>query len=153
MTFKSVLAHATFLVLAAALALAADDKPNLTGTWKLNTAKSDFSSRGMPSALAVKIDHQDPVFKYSVTGTQDGNEFEESGEMTIGGKESRSSNGLTLKAHWEGKVLVVAYKNEDGSFSGLAHDTLSENGKTLTRDAEIKSSEGDYKQHVVLEKQ
>ncbi len=153
MTFKSVLANATLLVLAATLAVAADDKPNLTGTWKLNTSKSDFSGKPMPSALAVKIDHQDPIFKYSVTGTQDGNEFEESGEIAIGGKESTNSNGLTLKAHWEGKVLVVEYKSPDGSFSGLAHDTLSEDGKTLTRDTEIKSSEGDYKQHIVLEKQ
>ena len=153
MTFKAILANATLLVLAAALAVAADDKPNLTGTWKLNSAKSDFFGKDAPSALAVKIDHKDPVFKYSVNGTQNGNEFEESGEVTIGGKEGASSNGLTLKAHWEGKVLVVEYKNEDGSFSGLAHDTLSEDGKTLTRDADIKSSEGDYKQHVVLEKQ
>jgi hypothetical protein len=153
MTMKAILTTGTLLVLAAALAMAADDKPNLSGTWKLNTDKSNFFGKGVPSALSVTIDHKDPVFKYSVSGSQDGNDFEESGEVTIGGKDGTSSNGLTLKAHWDGRVLVVEYSSPDGSFSGLAHDKLSDDGKTLTRDAEVKSSEGDYKQHIVLEKQ
>lgn len=153
MVSKAVLANCSLLVLVAALTVAADNKPNLTGTWKLNPTKSEFFGRGVPSALAVKIDHKDPVFKYSATGTQDGNDFEESGEVTTDGKEGTSSNGLMLKAHWDGKVLVVEYKSQDGNFSGLARDTISEDGKTLTRDADIKSTEGDYKQHIVLEKQ
>jgi hypothetical protein len=107
----------------------------------------------VPRALAAEIDHTDPAFKHSVTGARDGNDFEERGEMTIGGKEATSFNGRTLGAHWEGRVLIVEYKTTDGRFSGLAHDALSDNGKTLTRDAGIKSSEGDYKPHFVLEKQ
>ena len=153
MTLKAVCAHSTLLVLAAVLAVAADEKPNFTGDWKLNAEKSDFFGQPGPSSLAVRIDHKEPAFKYSVTGSMDGNEFEESAEVTIGGGENTASNGMTLKAHWEGKVLVVEFKSPDGNMEGLARNVLSEDGKTFTRDATIKSSEGEFKQHIILDKQ
>jgi hypothetical protein len=152
MSSKSLLASATLLVLSAMFALGADGKPDFTGTWKMDAAKSDFGGPS-PSTLVLTVDHKEPVFKFLVKGTQDGNDFEESGEVTTDGKESTDSMGLLTKAHWEGNVFVVEFKSQDGSVTGLAHDTLSADGKTYTRDADIKAGDGGHKQHIVLVKQ
>ena len=149
MRLNSVIALGTLLLLASAIAPAADSKPDFSGTWKLNTAKSE----GAPGSLVVKIDHKDPVFKYTASGSQDGNEFEETAELPTDGKEVTTSNGLLVKAHWDGNVLVMEYKSQDGNFAGVARHSISEDGKTLTRDADVKSSEGNHKEHLVLEKQ
>jgi hypothetical protein len=46
----------------AALAVAAD-KPDFSGTWKLNFDKSDFGFLGAPTANTLKIVHHEPEVK------------------------------------------------------------------------------------------
>jgi len=128
------------------------NRPNLTGTWKLNTEKSDTGGQNVQD-LIVKIEHKDPMFRYTAAGSAEGNNFEESAELSIGGKETTASNGLLVSARWEGNVMVATFHSADDSFSGIARHSLSEDGKTITRDAVIKTPEGENKQHMILEKQ
>src|SRR5260370_23828026 len=87
MFMKAVFAIAAL----ASLAMAAD-KPNFTGSWKLDPDKSTFGPIPPPSSMTRKIDHTDPalnltedrsgpqgdqtlVFKYSTDGKETTNEL------------------------------------------------------------------------------
>jgi hypothetical protein len=60
-----------------AVALSAATKPNFSGDWELNPAKSDLG--GAPiTKLVVHIEHKDPMFKYTAQATVNGQDFEES---------------------------------------------------------------------------
>ena len=64
-TANALCIAASFILLTAA---AAADKPNLSGTWKMNPAKSEAGSSEIKSRID-KIEHQDPQLK--ITTTQD----------------------------------------------------------------------------------
>src|SRR5450432_412312 len=67
-SYKTIMNNLTkaslFLVLALSTALlSAQAKPNFTGVWVLNLAKSDLG--GAPiTKISVEIDHNDPILKY-----------------------------------------------------------------------------------------
>ena len=92
-------------LLFAAAALSAQTQPNFTGNWKLNTAKSEMGTGGV-TALVVAFDHKDPVLKYTVKGTVGGQDFEQTETITTDGKTSRDSQGVNVKAHWEGAAFA-----------------------------------------------
>src|SRR5215467_14100928 len=119
-------------VLLLAAAAFAETHPNLSGTWKLNTDKSDTSSSGV-TALVADVTHKDPALSYTVKGTAGGQDFEESESLTTDGKPSRDSHGATVKAHWEGATLVAEGSDDDGSMVYSARITLADDGKTFTR--------------------
>ncbi|MGA2132995.1 MAG: hypothetical protein ABSH50_11930 [Bryobacteraceae bacterium] len=154
------------LIKACALALIAGavgfiqaaDKPNFTGTWKLNTAKSDFGSMPAPDSRTDKITHADPALT---------NAFSQSGQMgdvsaeikySTDGKETTNvvrGNELKSTAKWEGSELVVVSK---ASFNGseiTLNDrwSLSDDGKTLTVKRHVNSPMGETDQKIVSEKQ
>ena len=137
----------------------AQAKTDFSGTWKLNTGKSDFGPMPPPDSMTQKITHQDPSLKanvattggpqgdmnYDISYTTDGKEC----VNTVAGNEFKS----TLK--WEGDELVVDTK---GSFSGTDFTskdrwTLSADGKTLTRAQHISSAMGEADMKMVFEKQ
>jgi len=96
MDMRPHLLKAVLVILAAAVpGYTQSDKPNLTGTWKLNTEKSDTGGQHVQD-LIVKIEHKDPMFRYTAAGSAEGNNFEESAELSIGGKETTASNGLLV---------------------------------------------------------
>jgi hypothetical protein len=64
---------ASFFFLTTAVAA---DKPNLTGTWKMNPAKSDLGSNAIKSRVD-NIEHQEPQLK--ITTMQD----DENGTNTV----------------------------------------------------------------------
>ena len=132
--------------------LAAEDKPNFSGEWKWNAAKSDVGGQPMED-LKVSIEHKEPSFKFTATGTAGGEEFTETGSVTTDGKETEDSNGMLTKAHWDGVTLVFEFHSADGSVTGTARHTLSADGKTQVREAFIKSPDGEVKQHIVMDKQ
>src|SRR5262252_621933 len=62
------------VLLLSTLTLAAQSKPNLTGSWELNPEKSDLGGAPL-SKLTVQVDHKDPVLKYTATGNAGGEDF------------------------------------------------------------------------------
>jgi hypothetical protein len=134
----------------AAAVLAAPSKPNFTGSWELNTQKSDLG--GAPiTRISVQIDHKDPAFKYTAKGTVNGEEFEESGTIMTDGTPTQDSRGATVKGHWDGATLVVESTSADGSLLDEARMSLSSDGKTIVRDYENKSDP--QKRHEIWDKQ
>ena len=134
-----------------AAVLCAQTKPNFTGTWELNVAKSDLG--GAPiTKLTVQIDHNDPVFKYTAKGTADGQDFEETETLTTDGKASADSHGNQVAAHWEGTTLAGVVIATDGTPLYESKMTLSADGKTAFRD--FARTGGDpQKRHEIFEKQ
>src|SRR5262245_49608472 len=97
------------LLLAAGLAVAAP-KPDFTGEWRLNTAKSNFARETAPSMKVVQIDHRDPTLvmttvETSARGPLDGTVF----YSTDGVARTVEVLGNQLQAttRWNGDALEV----------------------------------------------
>jgi hypothetical protein len=133
---------------------------NLTGTWKLNAAKSDFGQGQAPASQIDTIEDNEPSVK--IVEDQKGGFM---GDMNItttlstDGKPTTSTgmggSQVTSTAHWEGGSLVV---NSKTSFQGsdvTIKDTFtpSADGKTLKEVAHIESSMGNFDTTSVFDKQ
>ena len=142
---------ASFFFLTAAVAA---DKPNLTGTWKMNPAKSDLGSNAIKSRVDT-VEHHDPQLKITTTqddenGTNtvvrdyvtDGREM----THTILGGERKSS------AHWDVNVLVIETKVMNGNYTIHDRWVLADDHKSIRIDRELSNAPG-RPQRVVLEKQ
>jgi hypothetical protein len=149
---------AVTILVAAFCLLQAQAKPNFSGTWKLNTAKSDFGAMPAPDSRTDKIAHDDPALTDSVT--QNGQMGEVTAELkySTDGKETTNTvrgNELKSTAKWEGDELVIAGKTSINGADVTLNDrwSLSADGKTLTILRHVNSPMGETNQKIVLEKQ
>ena len=80
----------TGLMLAGLLVLAASasaqTKPNFSGDWKMNAAKSNFGQMPAPSSLTEKITHTDPSLKVQTAQSGDFGDFNSDFSFTTDGK-------------------------------------------------------------------
>ena len=136
------------------VAFAADSKPSLAGTWKMNLAKSDVGSAGIKSRID-KIDHQEPKLK--ITTTQD----DENGENTVVREyvtDGRQMSHTILdskrnsSARWDGNVLVIE-TDVNGQYTIRDRWVLADDRNSIRIDREFSSGQGRRSQRVVLEKQ
>ena len=100
-------------ILLAALSVTAMAKPNLTGTWKLDVAKSEFGAMPGPSSMTRVITHNDPAMNVKTTQSGQRGEFTTELKYTTDGKESVNTTRMgEVKSlvSWEGDTLVVKYK-------------------------------------------
>jgi hypothetical protein len=132
-----------------ALTLSAQSKPNFSGTWELNLAKSDLG--GAPiSKLVVQMDHQSPILKYTAEAVVNGESFTESGTIDTDGKTTTDSRGGEVRAHWESTTLVIVTSDSDGNLLDTARMALSSDGKVVTREYDRQSDQ--QKRHEVFDK-
>jgi hypothetical protein len=137
----------TFLV-------AAQSKPNLSGTWKMNAEKSKFE-RGGPKAISIKFDQQESTLRESLTLTNERGEQTHSFTYSLDGKESpQQLEGREIKAtaKWEGATLVIEFKNDDG-FNFSRKISVSGDGKIMTIDVKQTNAGGSANDTVILERQ
>jgi len=137
-------------ILFSTAALVAQSHPDLTGTWKLNVAKSEMGSSGV-TELVIEVDHKDPALKYVVRGIAGGQRFEESETFITDGKASRDSHGVNVEASWDGADLVAVGTADDKSMVFLVRLTLSSDGKSFTR--VFTQKDDPEKRHEIYEKQ
>ena len=100
-------------LLLTALTLTANAKPNLTGTWKLDPAKSEFGPMPGPSSMTRVIDHNDPAMAVKTTQAGQRGEFTTELKYTTDGKESVNTTRMgevKSMVAWDGDTLVVKYK-------------------------------------------
>jgi len=149
----------TLGVFALAASLAAQSKPNFSGTWTLNVAKSDFGPLPPSNSRVDIIDHNDPTLKVAVTDDGAQGKQEYTLKMATDGKEvtNNAGGGMEVKntAAWEGSGLVVGTKlNFQGTDVTIrAVWTLSADGKTLTEAAHLVAGAlGETDQTFVFEK-
>lgn len=143
----------------AVLALAsAWAKPNFSGDWRLNAAKSDFGSVPAPEKMERKITHEDPSLK--MITTQSGPQGEVTTELAYKTDGSPSTNKIrgremTGVAQWEGDVLTISTKREVQGMEVTTDErwTLSPDGKTLTINTKAGTPNGEFKIKLVMDKQ
>lgn len=132
MNSKKSLCLATILIIALCAAVSAQSKPNFTGTWKLNVAKSDTDEE-LPQSLIATVDHKDPVLTYAVKGTAGGQEINETATVRTDGTPTKGPNDITIVCHWDGPTLVLEGSAPDQSPIFEVRLSLSADGKTITR--------------------
>ncbi len=149
-TFFAVVALLTVVTLTS---VAAQDKAQWTGTWKMIPAKSQFVGDG-PASLVLKLELKDGVVNETLTVGTENRERGFSGSYTTDGKVTTLEvMGRTAKASakWEGATLLIDFKDEKGGFARKI--TLSADGKTMTIAVHQSGDSGDRDETIVLEKQ
>ena len=134
-------------------------KPNYSGIWKLNLAKSDYGPVPAPESQVYTIEHKEPSIKIIVDqkgGARGDIKF--TLDLTTDGKEVAAipeSLGSKSAAKWDGDVLVVK-SNIQYQGSPLTIEskyTLSKDGKTLNIAAHIVGDFGEVDTNAVFDKQ
>jgi len=127
----------------------AQDKPSLVGTWKLDTAQSNFGSEpAFKSATLIVLKETPQIFSWRVrdvdekgkphsvswSGPEDGSMH----PVMAGGKPSGSQQ--SAKREQDGTRFRHG-EDADGSVFD-SHDSLSPDGNTLTSEITSKSKDG-----------
>jgi len=153
-TVMSLLAVASL----SAVSLMAADKPNFSGSWKLNSDKSDFGPTPAPTKLERTIKHEDP--KMNIASVQTGPQGDVSTDITYttDGKECVNKlmgQDVKMTAAWDGDKLAVKYKIDyQGMDVGIVEGwALSGDGKVLTISRNLSTPQGDFTATIVLDKQ
>jgi len=154
MTKRSIAMYLTLLLATAAVAQA---RPDFTGTWKQNMEKSPTKSSWLKSYVN-KIELQDTSLKVVVTMVGDRGENIYTRTYTIGKEETsqdREGDQFTTTVKWEGNKLVLdtVEKERDGTLTSKEIWTLSDDGKTLTKNIHRSGPRGESDQKYILEKQ
>jgi hypothetical protein len=141
-----------------ALVSSALAKPNFTGTWKANIAKSDFGAMPAPQSVVNKNDHQDP--KLTISSTTAGDSGERTFNMTFStdGAETTNEIGsvkITSKCRWEGDDLLIDSKavTDQGEFTVKDRMTMLEGGKAFKLARQWAGPMGETTQTMLFEKQ
>jgi hypothetical protein len=140
---------AALSVTAFATSMFAQSKPNFSGTWKLNVAKSDFGPLPAPDSRTDVIDHNDPAMKINESMVTAQGNVNANINYTTDGKEATNQVGpREIKASlvWEGGKLVV---NAKTTFQDA--EVIIKNVWTLSDDFTTAMGEAD--QTLVFDKQ
>ena len=134
-TFTSSALRSALLL--SAMAVSAFAKPNLSGTWKLDVAKSEFGSLPAPATMTRVITHADPSLTVKTTQSGDRGPFTSELKYTTDGKESVNATRVgEVKSFvaWDGDTLVVKYKVKNpnaGEFDIEERWDLTDGGKGM----------------------
>jgi hypothetical protein len=133
-------------------------KPNFSGKWQMDNAKSDFGPLPGPQKMLRTVQHDEPKIK--IVNEQAGAQGEIRTELnyTTDGKEfTNTSRGGESKgtASWVGDSLVVKTKR---TLQGAEVDqtdrwTMSPDGKTMDISTTLKTPQGEFEIKIAFEKQ
>jgi hypothetical protein len=143
-----------FTILFAAALAGAQAKPNVSGNWVLNVAKSKFE-RGGPKNIVIKFDQKDNTLNEVLTISSDQGDRSINFTYSMDGKESTQQlegNEIKTTAKWEGNTLILEFKNDQG-FNFLRKIVLAADGKSLTINVIQTNPNGSVNDIVVLDKQ
>lgn len=134
------------------------EKPDFSGNWTLNAAKSDFGPMPGPDKMKRTIEHKDPSLKMTTTQTGPQGEVTTALAYTTDGTPSTNKirgQDVTGIAKWDGDELTISSKREFQGTEITMNErwTLSEDGKTLTFSNKINTAQGDFDIKVVMDKQ
>ena len=148
--------HALLALTLLAGTAAAADKPNFSGEWKMNAAKSSFGGLPAPSAVARKVTHAEPSLVIVEDQTSDLGTQTATRKYTTDGKEtSFEANGAEVKgsAVWDGNAIVVSSTVDAIGVRFTDRMSVSEDGRTLTSVVHIASPQGDLDITIVFDRQ
>ena len=140
----------------AALACAAppDGKPDFSGYWELNLAKSKFGKMVKPTRMTLNVQRDGDRSKAEQTTWNEQGESSNSGVWYLDGKDRPAeAAGQTMeKTRWDGNTLVNEKRSLDRTFVETIRMSLSPDGKTATEEVRVKSPNGDNREVLVFDK-
>jgi hypothetical protein len=135
----------------------AADKPNFSGEWTMNAAKSDFGPLPGPTSITRKVTHAEPSL--SIVEEQKSALGDQSTirNYTTDGKEvTFTANGAEVKssAVWDGDAIVVnsTADTPGGEVQFKDRMTVSADGKVMTSLVHITSPLGEVDLTIVFER-
>jgi hypothetical protein len=155
---KFLLKTSILLAALAGIAVAAD-KPNLSGDWKLNIAKSTMGPIPAPTSYTRKVTHAEPsiTIEDTQTGSPLGDQHDTRTYTTDGKEISYQANGADVKsaATWDDNALQIDSKASVQGMDLVIKDkiTMGDDGKTLSDTVHITTPQGDLDLVLVFEKQ
>jgi hypothetical protein len=153
---------ALLVLVVSASAWAQDAKPNFTGKWNLDVAKSDFGPMPPPDSVVHVIEHKEPNLKVVTTTKSAQGEITNERSLTTDGKENVNKmrmgpeeQQVTSTSKWNGKSLATSFKlSAQGTEFEISDSwTLSDDGKVLTVSRGIKAPQGEFTSTTVFNKQ
>lgn len=146
----------TVLALAITAGGQASAKPDFSGEWKMNPAKSDFGVLPPPSSIRRTITHAEPNLTMVEDQRSDfGDASTTRKYVTDGTPMSFTSQGFEVQssARWDESTLVVISKVESQGLTFNDKMSLSPDGKMLISNVHISSPQGDVDILIAFDKQ
>jgi hypothetical protein len=145
------------LLLLTALIAPAQQRPDFSGAWKLNAAKSSFDKQPAPKHLSFVIEHRDPRLTQFVShGEPEGRQMAPAIYVTDGTEGSNTVMGNPLKytAKWGGTTLTVITWGSFGKNEMKLTDqwSLVDEGRTLIILRHYEGQGGPQDQKLVLDR-
>jgi hypothetical protein len=134
---------ASIIALCACFALA-QTIPNLSGTWKVNPARSK-TEKTLPRGMRIKFEQKDSSIKETIYLTFGANEQSAEYEYAADGNEVVVKDPkvpYTVSAKWEGRILIQMWKKRDKSEGFTRKYTLSDDGQSIVMVKESPNSDG-----------
>jgi hypothetical protein len=138
--------HIVFVALFAisVAGIRAAEKPNLSGTWKLDPLRSRFDAIPAPKSGLLKIEHQEPKIHIAVEMAGKRGDTTQVLDLTTDGAEQKvtiAGQSATADAYWEDdRHLVVEVKH--GEQTETRRMNLGDKGKMLTTVLSLKDPSG-----------
>jgi hypothetical protein len=116
-------------------------KPNFTGKWSLDAAKSDFGQTPPPESIVHVIDHKEPNVKITTTTKSEMGEATSEQSLSTDGKETvnkmqamGTEQEVKVIGRWDGEKLAASWSFEMKGATISFSDSwaLSDGGKVLT---------------------
>jgi hypothetical protein len=131
-------------------------KPNFSGDWQLNLAKSNYGSMPPPTSMMRTITHADPSLEIVDDRNGPGRSGVSSRKyLTSGQTTNFEVNGAPVEglAVWDGNSLVVTTTVSSVGLVFKDKMSLSADGKQLTSDVQIESERGPAQVKLVFDRQ
>ena len=154
----------TFIAASVALAstvtmLAAQQKPDFSGEWRLNRQASTLSPSVAPAAQsgALHIEHRDPTFKCHMTIVLGGKPVETKYELLTDGREVTSAEGgrrTVSRLRWDGDALIATWRVEipNGEMTIVFRYELLDQGRRLRASEQLRGAGRDQDNVWVFER-
>ena len=119
------------------LLFAAESRPSFTGTWKMDSERSDFGQVPKPASFVRKVEHEDPKIHVLTTFATPGGEAVTDVRYTTDGTENLNTvrgGEWTSTMVWDGTSLELTSKRtlNGAEVSTKERWTLTSQGKVLT---------------------
>jgi hypothetical protein len=134
----------------------AADKPNFSGEWKMDPAKSNFGQLPPPTSFVRKIQHKDPSLIIIEEQSANGMQSTTTRSVTTDGKPTTLQlNGIAAicSAVWDGSDIVASTVMDAASLKFTDRMSLSADGKVLTSKVQIATPQGDADLTIVFNRQ
>ena len=156
---KRFMLAATMAAVILPFAAHAQGKPDFSGTWTLDTAKSDPAPQGRGGGGAATLTIKQTASELSIQS--EGRQGPQTMTYKLDGSESKNeqmgrggAQTIVSKAKWDGSSLVIDTTREIQGMSITTHEVrkLDNGGKEMKVETTIQTPQGEQKRNVVYTK-